>query len=104
MRTLEAATRSSLTAEMHRAKTASAIVGAGTPMSSVLVEVHFPVPFWPAVSRTMSTNGFLVTGSFCLKMSVVISMRKLSRIPWFHSPKMAPISAGLSPRSPRRSA
>jgi hypothetical protein len=60
---------------MQRAKTASAIVGAGTPMSRALVEVHLPVPFWPAVSRTTSTNGFLVTGSFCWRMSLVISIR-----------------------------
>ena len=87
-------------AERHRANTASAIVGAGTPMSSALVEVHLPVPFWPAVSRTTSTKGFLVTGSFCLRMSAVISIRKLSRIPVFHSAKMALISAGLRPRRP----
>ena len=57
-RIFEAATRSSLIAERQRAKTASAMVGAGTPMSRALVEVHLPVPFWPAVSRTTSTKGF----------------------------------------------
>src|SRR5258708_27495535 len=63
----EAATRSSLIALMQRANTASATVGAGTPMSSALVEVHLPVPFWPAVSRTTSTNAFFfVAGIFFL--------------------------------------
>ena len=45
---------------MNRANTASATVGAGTPMSSALAEVHLPVPFWPAVSSTTSTNGLPV--------------------------------------------
>src|SRR5581483_1572398 len=75
-RIFEAATRSSFTAERQRANTASAMVGAGTPMSRALVEVHLPVPFWPAVSRTMSTKGFFVTGSFCFKISAVISKQK----------------------------
>ncbi len=38
----DAATRSSLSALTKRAKTASAIVGAGTPMSSALTLVHLP--------------------------------------------------------------
>jgi hypothetical protein len=105
LRIFEAATRSSLMAEMQRANTASAIVGAGTPMSSALVEVHLPVPFWPAVSRTTSTKAFFfVTGSFCLRMSAVISIRKLSSAPWFHSVKIAPISAALRPSRPCMSA
>src|ERR1017187_5475072 len=73
---LDAATRSSLIAEMQRAKTASAIVGAGTPMSRALVDVHLPVPFWPAASRTTSTKGLFVTGSLCLRISAVISIRE----------------------------
>ena len=78
----------------------SAMVGAGTPMSSALTDVHLPVPFCPAVSRTTSTKGFFVTGSFCFRMSAVISMRKLPSMPEFHSVKIAPISAGLSPSRP----
>ena len=77
----------------------SAIVGAGTPMSRALTEVHLPVPFWPAVSRTMSTNGFFDAGSFCFRMSAVISIRKLPSMPAFHSEKIAPISAGFRPSS-----
>ena len=61
-------------AEMQRANTASAIVGAGTPMSRALVEVHLPVPFWPAVSRILSTSG-APSSSFCARMSRLISMR-----------------------------
>jgi hypothetical protein len=41
----EAATRSSLIAEMQRANTASATVGAATPKSKALWLVHLPVPF-----------------------------------------------------------
>ena len=29
-----------------------ATVGAGMPISNALTDVHFPVPFWPAVSST----------------------------------------------------
>ena len=61
LRILAALTRSSLRADMHRAKTASAMELAGMPMSRALVLVHLPVPFWPAVSRTLSTNQV----SFC---------------------------------------
>jgi hypothetical protein len=98
LRTFEAATRSSLMAERQREKTDSAIVGAATPMSRALTEVHLPVPFWPAVSRTTSTKAFLEAGSFCLRMSAVISMRKLSRAPLFQVEKISPISAALRPR------
>jgi len=69
-------------------------------MSRALTEVHLPVPFWPAVSRMTSTMGFLVIGSFCLRMSAVISMRKLSRAPLFQVEKISPISAGLRPSRP----
>src|ERR1017187_3850312 len=100
LRIFEAATRSSLIALKQRANTDSAIVGAGTPMSRALTEVHLPVPFWPAVSSTMSTKGFFVIGSFCLRMSAVISIRKLPSAPAFHSEKMAPISGAFRPRRP----
>ncbi len=90
---------------MQRANTASAIVGAGTPMSSALVEVHLPVPFWPAVSSTTSTKAFrFVAGSFCFRMSAVISIRKLSSDPVFHSVKISPISDAFSPSRPDISA
>jgi hypothetical protein len=29
----------------------------GAPKSSALIPVHFPVPFWPAVSKILSTKG-----------------------------------------------
>ncbi len=57
--------RSSLTALMHLAKTASATVGAGMPISKAFTDVHFPVPFWPAVSKTESTKKPSPEGSFC---------------------------------------
>ena len=50
MRTLDAATRSSFWADRVRAKTASAMSVRGTPRSHAEITVHFPVPFWPAVS------------------------------------------------------
>ena len=75
LRTLEAATRSSLMAEMHRAKTASAMVGAGMPRSSADWLAHLPVPFWPAASLMSSTRGRPVSGSILAKMSLVIWMR-----------------------------
>ena len=98
--TFAAATRSSLIALRQRANTDSAMVGAGTPISSAFTDVHLPVPFWPAVSRITSTIGFRVTGSFCCRMSAVISIRKLPSIPRFHSAKIAPISGAFSPSRP----
>ena len=95
----EAATRSSLTALRQRANTASAIDGAAMPMSSALTEVHFPVPFWPAVSSTISTNGCPVTGSSCCRMSVVISMRNESSRLSFHFPNTSLICLGFMPKS-----
>ena len=86
---------------MQRAKTASAIVGAGTPMSSAAVEVHLPVPFCPAASSTMSTNGLPVRGSSNARMSAVISTRNESSSPRFHSAKTAAHSLGVSPPMPR---
>lgn len=40
-------------AERHLAKTASPISVTGTPYSKAAMPVHFPVPFWPAVSRIL---------------------------------------------------
>ena len=69
-----AATRSSLRAETQRANTASPIRVTGMPSSRALTPVHLPVPFWPAVSRILSTRASAV---FALKarMSRVISIR-----------------------------
>jgi len=53
LRTLEAATRSSLSADRQRAKTLSPIRVSGMPRSSAEIAVHLPVPFWPAVSRSL---------------------------------------------------
>ena len=72
---LLAATRSSFSAEIHLAKTASAIVIVGMPRSKALSLVHFPVPFCPAVSRIISTTGFPVSSSFFVRISEVISIR-----------------------------
>ena len=97
---LAAKTRSSFCAEMQRAKTAAAIDAAGTPMSSAFLAVHLPVPFWPAVSRIESISHLrLLAGSLCFRMSAVISMRKESRSPWFHSSKISAISGGVMPRT-----
>ena len=52
----DAATRSSFTAERHRANTASPISVSGMPSSSAATTVHLPVPFWPAASRIRSTT------------------------------------------------
>jgi len=54
--TWAAATRSALSALMVRANTASAMVGALTPMSSATWLVHLPVPFCSAVSKITSTK------------------------------------------------
>jgi hypothetical protein len=54
---LAAFTRSSFSADTQRAKTASAISVIGMPSSATFITVHLPVPFWPAVSRILSTSG-----------------------------------------------
>ena len=68
VRIFEAATRSSFSADRQRANTASPISVTGMPRSSALMPVHLPVPFWPAVSRILSTSG-LPSSSFLAKMS-----------------------------------
>jgi len=72
---LLAAARSLFMAEIHRANTASVIVGVEIPRSSALWLVHFPVPFCPAVSSMTSIIGLPVSGSYLVKMSCVISIR-----------------------------
>ena len=58
----------------------------GIPMSSAEMAIHFPVPFCPAKSLIFSTNG---CWSVSLKAMIlaVISMRKESSSPLFHSVK-----------------
>ena len=58
----------------------------GIPLSSAEMAVHFPVPFCPAESLIFSTNG---CWSVSLKAMIlaVISMRKESSSPLFHSVK-----------------
>ena len=82
---------------MLRAKVASAIPVIGTPRSRALCTVQRPVPFCSAASATTSTNGWPVSASVWPSTSAVISMRKESRSPVFHSRKMSAISAGCLP-------
>ena len=42
--------------EIKRANTDSVIIVNGIPNSNALIDVHLPVPFWPAVSRIFSTK------------------------------------------------
>ena len=53
-KSLDALTRSSLSADRQRAKTASPIKVRGIPSSKAAIAVHLPVPFCPAVSRIWS--------------------------------------------------
>ncbi len=63
-----------MSADRQRAKTDSPIRVTGWPRSSALKTVHLPVPFWPAVSRILSTIG--CPSSSCLaKMWLEISIR-----------------------------
>ena len=111
LRIFEAATRSSFNALRAAREHGLGDRVAGTPMSSALTLVHLPVPFWPAVSSTTSTKKRVgLTGSFCCRMSAVISIRNESSLPWFHSAKISPSSGGLhaeqraaAGRRPRRS-
>lgn len=80
---LEARIRSSLTADKHRAKTASPIKVTGVPKSKALMAVHFPVPFCPAASRILVTMGS-PSSSLNRRISRVISIKKESRTPEFH--------------------
>ena len=56
VRIFDAATRASFIEEVTRASTAALIVDTTTPRSSALMIVHLPVPFWPALSRILSTR------------------------------------------------
>ena len=70
----DACTRSSFSAERHRANTLSPISVSGIPRSSAEIAVHFPVPFCPAVSRILSTIG-APSSSFFAKIVAEISIR-----------------------------
>ena len=70
------------------------MVGTGTPKSIAVCDVHLPVPFWPAVSRIISTSGPSVSASFFRKTVAVISIRNEFRSPSFHFAKVSDISAG----------
>ena len=60
---VSAASRSVFCADRARAATAASITVAGTPRSCASIADQRPVPFWPAVSRIMSTSGLPVCGS-----------------------------------------
>ena len=83
--TLLAATRSSLREDRPRANTDSVIRVSGTPRSSALWPVHLPVPFCAARSRITSTSILSLLSSFFVNIFEVISIRKLSSSPSFHS-------------------
>ena len=78
-----------------RANTASAMPVTGTPRSSADLTVQRPVPFCSASSRMTSTSGLPVLASVCLSTSAVISTRKLSRSPLFHSVNTSAICGAL---------
>ena len=69
----------------------------GTPRSRAVCTVQAPVPFWAARSRITSTKGLPVSASVWASTSAVISIRKDSRSPLFHSAKTSPISGALMP-------
>ena len=58
-----------------RASTAAPIVLTTTAFCAAFISVHWPVPFWPALSRMTSTIGAPVSGSRCARMRAVISIR-----------------------------
>ena len=64
----------------------------GTPRSSADFTVQRPVPFCSASSRMTSTSGLPVLASVWRSTSAVISIRKLSRSPLFHSANTSAIS------------
>ncbi len=86
-----------------RAKTASAMPVTGTPRSRADLTVQRPVPFCSASSRIRSTSGLPVLASVWRKTCAVISTRKLSRSPEFHSSNTSAISPAVLPRPSRRS-
>ncbi len=75
-----------------RANTASAMPVTGTPRSSADLTVQRPVPFCSASSTITSTSGLPVLASIWRSTSAVISTRKLSRSPVFHSVNTSAIS------------
>ncbi len=69
------ASRKSRWAERPRAATAASMTVAGTPRSCASIADQRPVPFWPAVSRMISTIGRPVSGSLASSTLAVISIR-----------------------------
>ena len=63
--------------------------------------VQRPVPFRSASSTISSTRGLPVLASVWRSTSAVISMRKLSRSPLFHSANTSAISGAVLPRPSR---
>ena len=80
-----AATRSVFRAEMMRLSTAALMVGIGAPTSRAFWLVHLPVPFCAASSRMRSSTAPPLSGSRCVKMAAVISIRYERSSPVFHS-------------------
>ena len=60
--------------ERYLENTASPIKVRGIPSSRATVAVHLPVPFWPAVSKILSTR-YVPSFSLNLSISAVISIR-----------------------------
>ena len=72
---LLAATRCLFCDDSTRASTAALMVLMTTAFSAALSCVHWPVPFWPALSRIRSTSGWPVSGSLCSSALPVIWIR-----------------------------
>jgi len=73
------------------------MAAAGTPSFRASWTVQVPVPFMPAASTITSTSGLPVSASTWRSTSEVISIRKESRSPVFHSAKMSAASAADTP-------
>ena len=86
-----AALRCGAEPDSARANTASAMPVTGTPRSSADFTVQRPVPFCSASSSMTSTSGLPVLASTWPSTSAVISIRKESRSPLFHSAKTSAI-------------
>ena len=67
-----------------RASTAALIVEITTAFSAAFITVQRPVPFCPALSVIISTNGWPLSSSVMVKILLVIWIRYDSSSPWFH--------------------
>ena len=79
-------------ADIHLAKTDSAIVGIATPESNPSILVHLPVPFCPASSNIISTRSLPLISSFCSNIFDVISIKYEFNLDSFHFPNTSDIS------------